>query len=262
MTQPLNIFNETGLRAFKEAYQIAANKQPKEFMDVSALINDRDLTTTISTRVDIQPERFKNGLKSAQYFAEVFKKIGNELSEHKTDPLRSQHLWAWLSAVWSDILQRESDGSPAKKLTYGYVGEEARWIYQYDDAQRWYRHLLASPYRIYSQHDNTPNDALILLDVDIVHPNTRRLETICGSPNVYAHKSLVADLSRRFMHPTTGRLRDDIDEFEDRDKNGSFDRLIKVLNQLNKNYDLHQLSPQQLELLTPDELNPILTFAK
>jgi hypothetical protein len=64
------------------------------------------------------------------------------------------------------------------------------------------------------------------------------------------------------MHPTTGRLRDDIDEFEDRDKNGSFDRLIKVLNQLNKNYDLHQLSPQQLELLTPDELNPILTFAK
>jgi hypothetical protein len=246
MTQNLRVFNEFGLQKFRDAYQIARESNPKELMNVEDLINDPNLTVVVSTDVDIKPIRFKSWFECGQYFHDLFATTADDLREHGIQPVFSMKLWAWLSAVWSEVLQHEADGiTPAKKLRYGHVGEEARWIYEFDKPDRWYRHLLAAPYRIYEDFSHDPNGALILLDVDLVHPNSRRLEVICGSPNVYAHKSLVSDLSKRFEDTIAGRLVDDVKKFEGREK-GSFDRIVKVFNQLMKNYDLHQLTLNQI----------------
>lgn len=262
MTQPLRIFNEAGLQAFTAAYSLARQSNPKQLMDVSNLLNDSSLTRVISENVDIEPVRFRNAFDCGQHLYRLLESVQSDLRAHNIDPLTSKRLWAWMSALWCPILQMEDDGLPAKGLTYGHVGEESRWVYEYSDRNRWYRHLLAAPYRIYSDFKDDPNAALILLDVDLIHPNSRRLEVICGSPNVYSNKQFVADLSRRFRNPLTGRIRDSVARFEDRsDSVGSFDRLTQVYNQLSKNYDMHQLSPNVIRNeLMDDEFTELLNF--
>jgi len=262
MTQALRIFNERGLEAFTDAYRLARASKPKQLMDVAHLINDRNLTTLISENTSIEPIRFRNAFECGQHLYELLDSLKGDLREHNIDPLTSQRFWAWMSALWSDVLQRENDGKPAKGLKYGHVGEISRWLYEYSDQNRWYRHLLAAPYRIYSDFKDDPSAALILLDVELVHPNSRRLEVICGSPNVYSNKEFVADLSRRFRNPLTGHIRDAVATFEDRSRSaGSFDRLTKVYNQLAKNYDLHQLSPKSIrDDLMDDEFAELLYF--
>lgn len=253
MTQPLRIFNERGLQSFSDAYRLAGASEPKQLMDVAHLINDHNLTTVISQDVDIEPIRFKDAFDCGQRLYELLEPLKGELRAHNIDPLTSKRLWAWMSALWSHELQREDDGRPATKLTYGYVGESSRWIYEYSDNNRWYRHLLAAPYRIYSDFKDDPNAAQILLDGELIHPN-RRLEVICGSPNVYSNKSFMADLSRRFRSSVTGRLGPAVDEYENRKSTGSFDRLTNVYNQLSKNFDLSQVKPKIIfEDLLDDE---------
>jgi hypothetical protein len=248
MNQPLRQFTERGLQRFQEAYRVARESNPKQLMNVKHLVNDPELTILVSDAVDVQPIRFKNWFETGNHFASLFAEVSDDLRRLNIRPLVSKKLWAWLSALWSDVLQFEEDGvTPAKKVRYGHVGEEARWIYDYASADRWYRHLLAAPYRIFNDFADDPLGALILLDVELIHPNKRRLEVICGSPNFYAHQSLVSNLSKQFRNPLTGNIRDEIEIFENHRGEGSFDRITKVFNQLLKNYDLHQLTPQQIK---------------
>jgi hypothetical protein len=267
MPQSLRRLTPEGLDEFERRWAVAANSSPKTLMMTTDIINDSEWTELVSEAVDVVPRRFVNGMAAGGFFHDLFNQAREDIRALSINPRTDQRLWAWLSATWSHELQHEDDpkdpslsGTCATQVEKGYVGERSRWIYEFNDSQRWYRHLLAAPYRIYVDALPLVGNALILLDGDaFIHPANRFRETICGSPELYSDRDLVGWLSDRFRDPKSGRIGDQAAIFGSKKASaGSIDRLTKKLNQLVLTHDLSQLNRTQKGELLSEEFDGIL----
>lgn len=260
--RPLKRFNQAGFEVFRDRVNQAANTTPKQLMDVADIVDDDALTEIISDHVDVQPCRFVNGLAAGEHFHKLFNDAQAGLAALNVDVRSDNRLWAWLAAVWSHELQHEDNGQKASDVKKGFVGETSRWIYEFNNSTRWYRHLLAAPYRIYRDFlagSSQPSDALIILDsTAFIHPANRFRETICGSPELYSDREFVKSLSKRFVDPTTGRIGGGASGYAVKENVGSIDRLTKRLNQLTLTHDLSQLNETAMGRLLNEEFDGIL----
>ena len=149
-------------------------------------------------------------------------------------------------------------------LRNGTLGERARWIYEPTVRRRYYRHLLAGPYLIVTANQDNIQRVQILLYNDVVNPNTRWVETICGSEEVITNKRLLSALSSKLIDPTTGRPNSSANSLTRRgsyftnreiDEIGTIDRLTQVYNQLVRTWDLNVTDIEQMTSLFGDEFS-------
>jgi hypothetical protein len=217
-------------------------------------------TQSITRNAVVELNDFSDREQCGRYFVQLIDSNIELLRAAGINPQLSVELWSWLTAVWSDWLQ-QLNGKPVPFIS-GYLGEKARWIFEPNDTQRYYRHLLAGPYLITEANKDDVSRARILLYNNVVNPNTRWVETICGSEDVNFNRTLLKALSTTFIDPSTRKIKASASEhvrrrryFIDRgiEEKGTIDRLTQVYNQLSRTWDLLVPESEQLSNLLGNE---------
>ena len=223
--------NNEGLRAFSRFLD-----QAKTDPDVEApksLLMSADTSELLPVEIEIESRDFATRFEAAKYLNDLFAPAPPPNLE------RDVGLWGWLAIFYFEQLCTYKRG---KRL----LGERSRFLLAHDDSRRYYRHLLAGPYRIYRSHRRDPEAAMILLfqPLNVIgHFNFQlasRQEYLTNSVIL----SVAADLYLSGRRQKVGAVSQN---------NGGVFRFVSILNQLDLTWDLHSLSKTDLFALLPDE---------
>ena len=256
---PLRRFTPSGMSEFQRRWSIAS--EASSSLVVEDMLEDANWTQMITKDAVVEFREFASRRQCGEYFVELFNSVEESLKTESVDPAVSVELWAWLSAFWSEWLQQK-DGGPVPGLRNGTLGEKARWLFEPTARRRYYRHLLAGPYLIVAANQDDIQRAQILLYNDVVNPNTRWVETICGSEEVIFNKRLLSALSTKLINPATGRPKSSANSLTRRnsyftnreiEEIGTIDRLTQVYNQLMRTWDLNVTNLEQMSGLFGQE---------
>jgi hypothetical protein len=232
----LRKLTESGIQAFSsflDALELEATHLiPEE------LLTDPLVSAPIREEVEIEKRTFGNRFEAAKYFDEQFSTVELE------DVERDVGLWSWLALFYFDELC-PIDGSGGRK-----TGERARYIPESGNFQRYYRHLLAGPYRIFRAHRKAPQKALAVLcqplnrPGDLVEQLASRQEFITNSVVMEVATALYVDPSTQ--KPKRGSQTKNV---------GAVRRLTDVLWQFDVTWDLYSTQLAELLGILPTEFN-------
>jgi len=229
----LHRLTEKGLEAFNEFLDSLTTDSPRSFP--AHLLTDPEMSVPVEPPVEIETCIFANRFEAGRYLYQRLNGIPN------ID--RDQGLWAWLSAFYFEQLCPRDHSGNRKP------GERARWIPAIGDYRKYYRHLLAGPYRIYKAHCEKPEVALALLcsklhsPGDIVEQLASRQELVTNEAVMQVATWLYVGDDGRPKRGSGGR------------GPGSPRRLADVLNQFELTWDLYSMSAADLLKMLPSEFD-------
>jgi hypothetical protein len=192
----------------------------------------------LEVEIEVESRDFSSRLDWARYIDEKLDGKGLRNVE------RDVGLWAWLSLFYVKRLL------PSKKNGRKSFGEAAMWVPQIRDYRKYYRHLLAGPYRIYRAHRANPENALILLGGpfgshgEVVEQFASRLEIV-------TNRGLIEGVTTLYWDTKTMKLKRGAGGKDA----GSARRLADVLLQFDVTWDLYALPADRLLGLLPKEFS-------
>jgi hypothetical protein len=202
------------------------------------ILTDPLTSEELGCQVHIEEQTFASRFEAAGYLDEKFAASGLKGVE------RDRGLWAWLSLFYFDQLC-PADGHGRRK-----PGELARWVPEVTNYQRYYRHLLAGPYRIYRAHRDDPERALALLCNPLDRPGDI-VEQLASRQEIVTNRAVIQSATRLYIDPSTRKPR----RGAGGKGGGSARRLADVLNQFDVTWDLYAMNPDGLIQLLPAEFN-------
>jgi hypothetical protein len=232
----LRRFNEKGTQEFEQFLDTLTSDVPLPIP--TSLLTDPDMSEQSPVAVEIEPHVFANRFQLAEYFSDRLPRSGiRELEKDKG-------LWAWLSLYFFDQLC-PVDGNGRRK-----PGNRARWIPATTDYRKYYRHLLAGPYRIYRAHRDNPSRALALLSGPLDKPGDI-VEQLASRQEIITNKAIVETATKLYIDTSTKRPK----RGAAGKSAGSARRLAEVLNQFDVTWDLSVMDSPGLLTLLPKEFD-------
>jgi hypothetical protein len=204
----------------------------------SGILTHPDMSLALATNVEIQQQTFGTRFAAAQYLNDRFTAAGLQNVEGDCG------LWAWLALYYFEELCPPGAGGRRKP------GEQARWIPDVNNFQRYYRHLLAGPYRIYRAHRDEPSHALALLCGPLNRPGDI-VEQLASRQEIVTNRGIMACATRLYIDPTSNRPKRGAGS----KGAGSPRRLADVLNQFDVTWDLYSLTADRLLGILPREFD-------
>jgi hypothetical protein len=202
---------------------------------VEALDYD-DTSEPLEVAVEIEPKTFGSRLEAARYLDSKLSDSGLKNIEH------DRMLWAWLSLFYFDEL------CPAYANGQRKPGETARWIPQPQNYLRYYRHLLAGPYRIFRAHRDCPQRAMALLGGPLDRPG-EIVEQFASRQEIVTNQAVIQSTTDLYW-----------DQANNKPKRGaggkgagSARRLADVLLQFDVTWDLYAMKASSFLELLPKE---------
>jgi hypothetical protein len=201
-------------------------------------LTSAECSEPLGVEIEVEDRDFSSRLDWARYIDEKLEGKGLKNVE------RDVGLWAWLALFYVKRLL------PSKKNGRKKVGEVAMWVPQIRDYRRYYRHLLAGPYRIFRAHRTNPDNALILLGGpfgshgEVVEQFASRLEIVTNRGLIESLTTLYWDVQGRKLRRGAGGK-----------DAGSARRLADVLQQFDLTWDLYALTAPWLLGLLPREFD-------
>jgi hypothetical protein len=189
---PLRRFTEQGIARFAMALDQIKREGNA---DIEGLLVDEHLTQQLSSGPILQVRPFENRREAAEYFDEVLGSVEAEI----VDVERDRGLWACLAATWMDEIAPLVGGRRN-------IGEPARWIPVIDNHQKYHRHLLAGPYRIYRAHRDDPDRAMALLATPVSSPG-EVVEQFASRQDIVRNSNLLQTITYLYYDPNLGRLK-------------------------------------------------------
>lgn len=205
----------------------------------SALLTDPHATEEVSPAVEVEPRAFGSRFAAAEYLFNLFRDRG--LSSIEGD----RGLWGWLSLFYFDEL------CPPDAKSRRKPGERARWIPETGVSWRYYRHLLAGPYRIYAAHSEKPERAMLVL-CGLPHQPGDIVEQIASRQEIISNSGIMEALSSLYYDPDTGKPRRGA---ATREGKGTVRRFADILNQFDVTWDLYSLAQHDVIHMLPDEFS-------
>lgn len=233
----LKRLNDKGIARFADFLDSLTGEAP--FPYPSALLTDPEATEEISPSIEIDQRTFGNRYAAAEYLYSLFKDSGLGNIE------RDRGLWAWLSLFYFEELC-PSDASGRRK-----PGERARWISETSVSWRYYRHLLAGPYRIYSAHSDNPQRAMLVLCGSLHQPG-EIVEQIASRQEIITNPGIMEAASRLYYDAFSSRPRRGATTKTGR---GTVRRFTAILNQFDVTWDLYSLEARDVIQMLPDEFS-------
>lgn len=173
--------------------------------------------------------------EAATAIHEIVKELGLKSAERETG------FWTWCSAYLFDRLcKKKTGGVPAP-------GESAIWIPQPDEYKRYYRHYLAGIWRVYSSQEQLGTKLKVLLTGPVNTPGELWAQ-IAANQDIVANSNLLEMIHDLYWDP----------ENETRKYGASGEsprRLVKVINQLAKNWDFQSMAAKQILGMLPSEFD-------
>lgn len=232
--------NENSLATF--ATWLDALKSGTAVLAPTSLLSDPQAIEPLPADVEVEARGFASRFEAADYLHSRFAAAG--LTEVEQD----RGLWAWLSLFYFDAVCPPGRGGERNP------GATARHIPEPGNFQRYYRHLLAGPYRIYRAYrSDTPTLAMAVLcqpldtPGDVVEQLASRQELITNRGIMGLATTLYVDSSlQRIKRGAGGK------------GGGSARRLSDVIEQFDLTWDLYAATVDELIAVMPKEFAKFL----
>ncbi len=235
----LRRLNEKGIEEFG-AYLDSLSINPM-LAPPTEILEDQTKSGSLSVNIDLDNKKFSNRFDAAKYLYEKFIEAG--LADSELD----RGVWAWLSLYWFDAL-RPPEGKQMKK----WPGERARWIPSESyDWKKFYRHLLAGPWRVYRFHRDHPERAIVVLCGPLYAPGEAS-EQLLSRQEVVTNRGVVELATRLYYDPAGKKIKRGAAS----KGAGSFRRFAKdFFDQFGVTWDLYAMSADQVAVLLPKEFS-------
>jgi hypothetical protein len=228
--------NEEGIRRLVEFLASFRTDAPQgRPVDI---LTDPRTSHELPCEIEVESRNFATRLEAAQYLDEVFQHsnlVGIETN---------RGMWAWLSLFYFDQLC-PADGHGRREPK-----EMARWIPEVNNYQRYYRHLLAGPYRIYRAHRDCPERALALLHNPLHKPGDI-VGQIASRQEYVTNKAVVEAATKLYIEPASRTAK----RGAQTKGPGGPRRFAAVLNQLDVTWDLYAMTADEILEMLPSEFN-------
>ena len=236
VNSPLRRLSDEGLaRMHRELDGIGPADWPG-FSD--GLLFDDALAPVVDAEVIVTPQRFATR-------AELAETIAGLIARSRLDPqeaTRLAGLWSWMAAFWCDAFRREDGRIGLKADQYWFTQTRTRGS-----------HVTLSPYEAWLATEGMVGKGRLPLLYS--HPSViPKISTILAANRRLQRNPTVLDVAAAlYLRPQRdGRLRMKR-KAATQDEPGGFPRFNRLLDQLDRTYDLHDLSPQALWELLPAE---------
>lgn len=233
-------FKPAGVERFKSYILSLHTENPEKFP--VELLHTEKFTIDLGGSVELLDSIDLNDkLKTAKALFDIVRKL-NLLSAE-----RDVGFWAWCSAyLFIRLCKRDKDGNYDP-------GELAKWIPEPNNWRRYYRHYLASIWRVYSTHRNNEQSLVVLL-FDHVNTPGELWSQIAANQEFVTNPSIIDAIYQLFWDPSGNRRKYGAGGRSPR-------RLITVLKQFERTYDLSEMSGKKIIDLLPEEFNSFKSTA-
>lgn len=242
----LRMFNRAGMDVFRQRWDDA--KATNNHLYVSDMIDSPQYTVVLIDELVVEFVPFLSRHECGKYFFELLEAYVDALTSAGVEPTESRELWAWFTAVWAEWLQ---EGGRRES----FLGEEARWFYKPGNKFRYYRHLLAGPFLIYSFNSDDPARAAIVLYNEVRKPNTLWVEHIGGRPEISTNKTLLSLITEQHFDRSRNKPFATSRYFANKKRTGNISRFGTVHSQLSRTFDFHSLEIRNIRSILPDEFD-------
>ena len=235
----LRLLNDAGLARWRETLEEARAAGQPVRRPPRHLLTDERFSAPASVAVDV-PER---PLTTARDAAETLVVILAPLPAAEVDGpagLGNPGLWGWLALSYFASLCPGGVPGALNRYVPETVGTQA--------GRRYYRHLLAGPYRLYRQLGAGAGPALNTP----VSEHNALYSALADHTDLAQNPALAEVMNGLYVDQITGALRRGI---SGADRSGSLSRFFSVLYQLELTYDLPGLTAEDLRRLLPPEFD-------
>lgn len=230
-------FNDAGIEEFR-AYLHRLREQPTLAPPVLLLTDDRFSEALEPALEATAPEAFENRLSFASWLHEAAETADVSI------PRGDAGFWAWLSlALFDHVCPPDGNGRRKPK-------EDARYLPMLKGARRYYRHALLGPYLVFRRFRHNPDLAAPLL-CGSLSKLTDEAYRLFVENQLVSYPGAVAVLNEFYFDPSRGKIK----RGAQTKKPGSIRRLVKVLSQYARTYDLDVVSESQLKEMLPREFS-------
>ena len=200
------------------------------------LLEDSNYSTELPFGLEVAPRRFTSRFVLGRYLCDALAPVRTEGLD------RNVGVWAWMSlALFDQVCPPAKDGTRKPGQDYRHIPD---FSYRYR-----HRHLLYGPYEVYRRHEGF--SALLLSgpvnsESAMYHEIASRQDLIANRGVVEATLELYLDRKRRA--PKHGCQ-------DAKGPPGSVRRLVRVLQQLDVNYDVYGMSGKDIVSVLPEEFD-------
>jgi hypothetical protein len=231
----LRRLNNEGLRRFDE--YLSQLRENPNLPPPTNLLTD-SVTSQEAAPVPVSPRLFATRIEVGRWLYELIEQ------SRLSDPARDRGLWAWLSLLLFDQVC-PPDGRGHRK-----PGEKARHIPEVANYQKYYRHLLASPWRMCRTHRDNPERALVVLWKPLHEPG-ELAEQILARQELVTNRTFMATATQLYIDATTQTAKYGASA----KRNGGPRRLADFCNQIDVTWDLYALQTDTFIRKLPEEFD-------
>jgi hypothetical protein len=204
-----------------------------EFRANPSVLYADDTPTRLPHTVEIEPRTFGSKYAAAEYLAGRLSNV--------TASADDVGLWSWLALYFFDQLSPvDADGKRRPREDYHYIPSDTGW---HKD-----RHLLAGPWKLFTQHGT---NARLLL-----HPQVDQhgafIYDLAFRRDLITNKGLIEAIDILYWDVKRGRAKRGATTTS---RPGNLRRLITVVQQLDFNYDLYGMRAEEILQLLPSEFD-------
>lgn len=231
----LRKLNQSGIDTFRS---YLANARITPNLPTPSILEDDQQSEVIGPDSGAIPPSFINRMDFADW-------LHNLCQQHSWNaPRRDEGFWSWLTLLLFDHV------CPADSSGRRTIREDAWYLPAFEDSRRHYRHVLFGSYEVYYQYRDDPETAAVLLSVGLTTLGhfwfqlASRQELLTNPAVVAAATSLYMDRSsRKAKRGATTQ------------NPGAIFRFVKVLNQLDRVWDLRLKGASGILDLLPAEFD-------
>ena len=235
----LHRLTDSGMERMGEFLDSLTSAAPLPFPN--DLISAGEMTKVVEPEAEISRRSFATRMEAAEYLHGVLSDAGIP------DVDRDKGLWSWLSLVYFDVL------CPPDHRGRRNPHDRARWIPAISSYRKYYRHLLAGPYRIYHAHRDAPERALVLL-CGPVHQPGEIVEQLASRQEIVTNGVILEAATTLYISPDTHKPK----RGASTKRPGGPRRLADVMMQFDLTWDLYAMDAEELLKVLPREFKRFL----
>lgn len=234
----IKAFNDAGIAAFRK---YLADLREDGNLDIPyEMLEDEALTTAVRGTAFIEEVSISTRMEAAKYLNSA---IVGHLDPNEYE---NNNMWAWISLFFFDQL------CPKNKNEKRKPGSTYRYIPTTDFMGGPHRHLLKIPFKIFLLHNEKGR---ILLCNEVTEPGNFN-EEIANRQNVISNEAIIETIDQLYFDIQKYKpFKGAIDKNKINPKPGTLRRLMKILSQLELNYDLMAMHGEQILSLLPKEFD-------
>lgn len=238
----LRSMNPSGLEAF-EHYLQDLKATPNAAVPTE-LLSKPGASEPSQVDADFRSMSFRNRFEAGKY---IFRVLDDAAPGTL---LQDAGAWAWLSLFYFDAV------CPADAQGQRRPGELARYVPDNTNYRKYYRHLLAGPYRIFRAHKDKPERALALLCTPVHKPGDLA-EQLAARQELITNAAALEAATKLFVDPQkTSPRRGAAGRGP-----GSARRYAELLNQFDVTWDLYAMESMSIIALLPKEFERFRSVA-